>query len=181
MDDSSTTQHKWPGLAVRALVVVLLVGVAVAIAYFASAYFSDEEMTFEEAVMQSLADNPKDYSSFMLGVTQRRELHERELWYLRDLVSSDPIESSQMAVRDERHSGDSPVVWSEGRNAQDVAKYYSVWFHGGGGCWGGGGPRGYISVYVGYDGEIVGWFTPEAAWRAKVLEMMNSKRSGGGR
>lgn len=131
------------------------------------------EMSFEMAVIESLAEKPKDVPELASAVMRRVTLQERQLRYLQVPYNADPDESAKLARRDEAEYGavDSPVVWYDGFGSDDVRKLYHIRFDGGGGCWGCGAARGYFRVYVGQADRIVGWYTHEPAWRAKVLEM----------
>jgi len=134
---------------------------------------SKPEMTFEMAVMESLAEKPADYPTFERAVMQRRELNEGELWNLRHYNKVSTEEAILLTQGDERRGMEarSPVFWSQGFSAQDVRKRYCIAFEGGGGCWGGGGPRGDFYVYVGENDKVIGWYTSSATWRATVIEM----------
>lgn len=133
----------------------------------------DSRVSPEMAVIESLAQLPADYPTFVAAVEQRNALNERELKQVHVPYNANPSDCVILARADEASQGliDSPVVWYDGLGADDVKRIYAITFYGGGGCWGCGGARGWFHIFVGAKGKIVGWYTTEPEWRAKVLEL----------
>ncbi len=55
--------------------------------------------------------------------------------------------------------GRAPIHWLHGGSPDKIARTYTIYIEGGGGCWGGGGPRGSYTFYVGANDELFGWYT----------------------
>lgn len=147
------------------------IGAAVAGGTLILFHMAEPKVTFEMAVMESLAEHPADYPTFVREVESRVELNEGQRWYLENPLITDPDKASRYAAAYEIETTASPVVWYHGRGVGDVLKCYSLQFGGTGGFFGGGAGTGHFMIFVGAREEFVGWQTYNPEWRAKVLEL----------
>lgn len=82
---------------------------------------------------------------------------EEEFWRMpRQVRGNEPWTEKELKA-----GGVAQIHWLRGGSPDKVVRIYVIDVSGGGGCWGGGGPRGMYSFFVGANDELYGWYTDE--------------------
>lgn len=115
------------------------------------------EVRLDEAIEIALQDPPKHFKEFIdtLKKNYAPTKGTEEFWYSSRKARGNAI----WTLSDLTVGQDGQVHWLNGGTIEKVEYIYAIQISGGGGCWGGGGPRGTYHFYVGLNDELYGWHT----------------------
>lgn len=152
---------------VVACVIVIVILVVGGIGLYAS--LREPTVKFEDAIVDTLAEQPESFQAFRAGVLARFEPNEGELWHLDQPSRTYPdYNAIKYAQRTEGLLG-SAAYWYVGADPKSAKGHYGITLDGGGGGWGGGDPRGSFYIFVDEKDRIVGWQASKQVWREAII------------
>lgn len=150
----------------RAILLVLAGAVLAAVAVYVGIRASSSPPPLDEAVELVLRDPPATFSGLIERIKDHYEpiqderYGEEESWRKPRFVrEGEPWSEKQLKAGSLKSGGRAPIHWLRGGSPDKVTRIYVIDISGGGGCWGGGGPRGDYRFFVGANDELFGWYT----------------------
>lgn len=124
---------------------------------------------FEDAIVDTLAEQPESFQAFRAGVLARFEPNEGELWHLDQPSHTYPDYNALKYAQGREGLLGSAAYWYVGADPKSSKGHYRIGLDGGGGGWGGGDPRGSFYIFVDEKDRIVGWQASKQVWREAIL------------